>query len=847
MKKILSFALTLFCLVTINAMEPLTPEQLAKLAIQINSSEDGFSLSSTVSPEYTDASNPTTINIQNFNGTGMPLRMNVDWETATVSVIPSTFDQEFDEDTYQTFYLMVVNAEAAELASPMDSKFQSSKITGTISEDGITLDSWNIVRVPQTFSSMTKVYSKTQNTRIVKANATMSQQRLDWDADWENLVDAEEMVFRIYTETEGENLMVYGWDGMESCVKFKQNVENGKYTYSNNAADVIYNYKGKRDYVLCTLPGYTWDELSSFTADKAKPVASEEITDSKELVFGQWIVESFGESYNNERTFGKTAKITFDNPLPITITTEPNATFTFDGKKESVIISFMTTNGNFKAEINGESYTVSNITPNTNKSIELPLNGATTVAVYADGLSRLNINEQGLTAIDLTNAPALTMLQLAGNALTELNVTGNPLLTGIYAENNNIASIDITNNTALRVLSIFNNNISGTLDMSAMQALSKVDIDNNNVSELILPTHSYLVEVDCENNQLANIDIAGRKGLRDINIYGNNIKSLNLSGLAALESLYAGENEITEIKNLADCKVIETLNVSSNQLTDIDISVAPTITGLYLYNNNISTLDISKNPNISWMNVSDNHIGVLDLSKLTNLRLLHANNNELKELDLSNSPYCSQLTVGNNNIDKLDLSKLTALYWLKVDGNNLTELDVTNSAYLSLLECGNNKLTSLDISKNTYLRRLAAEGNMLTSIDIASNPNLCGITLQDNAMDAQVINNMIDHLINVSEMEPLEGSEWITILDISRMPGTKDANIAAATAKGWNVMAEVPTSINDIDMNNGEVASVSYYTVSGMSLGSAVPQPGYYIKQITFTDGRTVSRKCFVK
>ena len=101
----------------ISAMEPLTPEQLAKLSIQINSSEDGFSLSATVGPEYTDASNPTTINIQNFNGTGMPLRMNVDWETATVSVVPYIFDQDFDDDTYQTFYLMVVSAEAAELAS----------------------------------------------------------------------------------------------------------------------------------------------------------------------------------------------------------------------------------------------------------------------------------------------------------------------------------------------------------------------------------------------------------------------------------------------------------------------------------------------------------------------------------------------------------------------------------------------------------------------------------------------------------------------------------------------------------------------------------------------------------
>ena len=847
MKKILSFALTLFCFMTINAMEPLTPEQLAKLSIQINNSEDGFSLSATVGPEYTDASNPNIINIQNFNNSGLPLRLNVDWATATVSAAPYTFSQEFDDDTYQTFYLMVVNAEAAELESPMDSKFSSSKLTGKISENGITLEPWNIVKVSQTFTSMTKVYAKPQTTRIIEPNATMSQQRLDWDNDWENLVDSEPLEFRVYTEVDGENLTVYGWDDMPSCVKFKQNVENGKYTYSNNAADVIYNQKNKYNYVLCTLPGYTWDDLSNFTANDAKPKVSEEVKDSKELVFGPWIVESFGTSYNNERTFGKAAKITFDTPLPIIVAPAPNAILTFDGKNENAVITFMTTDGNFKAVINGENYTVQNITPNTNKSVALPLNGATTVDIYADGLSRININEQGLTAIDLTNAPALNMIQLAGNALTELDVTGNPLLTGIYAEKNAIASMDLTNNTALKVLSVYDNNISGTLDLSAMTALSKVDIDNNKVTELLLPNHSYLVEVDCENNQLTNIDIAGRNGLRDINIYGNKINSLDLSGLGALESLYAGANEITEVKNLADCKVIETLNISLNRLTDIDISVAPTITGLYLYNNEISTLDISNNPNISWMNVSDNHIGALDLSRLTNLRLLHANNNELKELDLSHSPYCGQLTVGNNNISKLDLSNLASLFWLKVDGNNLTELDVTNNAYLSLLECGNNKLTSLDISKNTYLRRLAAEGNMLTSIDITSNKDLCGITLQDNAMDAQTINDMIDRLIDVSEMAPVEGSEWITMLDISRMPGTQNANIAAAQAKGWNVTAEISSGIDDIDMNNGKIASVSYYTVSGMALGSAVPQPGYYIVRITFTDGRTVSRKCFVE
>lgn len=525
----------------------------------------------------------------------------------------------------------------------------------------------------------------------------------------------------------------------------------------------------------------------------------------------------------------------------------PNATLTFNGANQEVIIYFRTTDGNFKVKVGNDMYTVDNVKPNADKGVALPLNGSTVAAIYAEGLSRLRIEGQGLTAVNLSNAPELTMLQLGKNELTELDVTRNTKLTGIYAEDNNISALDLSNCANLRVLTIYGNRLSGTLDLRSMAILSSVDIDDNNVSELLLPDHAYLVEVNCENNALTAIDIANRTGLRDINIYGNRIASLDLTGLNALEALYAGDNEIAEVKGLADCKVIETFNVSVNRLTNIDISVAPTITGLYLYNNELSTLDLSGNPNISWMNVSDNHIGALDISRLTNLRLLHANNNELTELDLSNSPYCTQLTVGGNKIGKLDLSKLTALYWLKADGNNLSELDLSANTYLSLLECGNNRLTALDISKNTMLRRLAAENNMLTSLDITANKDLCGISVQGNAMETAAINNMIAGLIDVSDMTPLEGSEWITMLDISSMPGTAGANVAAAQAKGWNVTAIGGSGIDGIDIDSAEVTAVTFYTLSGVELGQETPAAGCYIARMTLADGRTVARKYFVK
>ncbi|WP_438638556.1 hypothetical protein [Muribaculum intestinale] len=317
MKKSLLFAFAMCGAVAINAMEPLSAEQLAKLTIQINDfSDNSFALSATVGPEYADESNKTLIQIQNFNGEGLPLRMNVDWENGTVSVSPYTFSSEFNEDDYMNYYLMVVSEEAANLSSPMDDAFTKSTVTGTISESGITLDSWNIVAVHPYFTSMTKKYDKPFTTKFIAPNATMSQERLDWDDDWENLVYSYSQDFRVYTEVDGTALTVYGWDDMESCVKLTRKVDNGTFTYENNPSDLIYADK-KRDWYLCALPGTTWDDLEKFKSESATPLVSNPITDSKVITFNQWIIVNFGESYNNERSFGSSAKLTLDTPLQL--------------------------------------------------------------------------------------------------------------------------------------------------------------------------------------------------------------------------------------------------------------------------------------------------------------------------------------------------------------------------------------------------------------------------------------------------------------------------------------------------------------------------------------------------
>ena len=312
MKKTLLFAFAMCGTIAVNAMEPLSAEQLARLSIQINTSDNAFKSNVTVGPEYTDESNPTTIKIQNFNNSGLAISLFVDWENATLSASPQTLG--YDDD-YANM-LMVVTPEAAELSNPMDEAFQNAKITGTISNDEIRLNPWTIVSVPTSFTSVTKLYDKPFDTKFISPNATMSQERLDWDNDWENLVSSYSQDFRVYTEVDGTTLTVYGWDDMESCVKLTRKVDNGTFTYENNPSDLIYADK-KRDWYLCALPGTTWDDLENFKSENATSLVSNPITDSKVITFNQWIIVNFGESYNNERSFGSSAKLTLDTPLQL--------------------------------------------------------------------------------------------------------------------------------------------------------------------------------------------------------------------------------------------------------------------------------------------------------------------------------------------------------------------------------------------------------------------------------------------------------------------------------------------------------------------------------------------------
>lgn len=320
MKKILLLSAAMCGAFVMNAMEAPAPEELAKYTAQFNNYVGGgFELSSAVGIEYPDASNTNLISINNFNGTGNKLTVVVDWENGTLSVAPQNIESDYDYDTYQTYYYQIVSEEASKLSSPMDKAYMDSRVTGTITENTLKIDNWYLVKIPGTFNSLEVASPEAIVTEVRKPNALMTfcQRYINWDIendDWIYPVeDGETMSFSVYVDVQPEKIKVYNWDDLPSCCEFTLNNNDGVFTYSNNAEDIVYS-DGKRFYSLYSFKA----EIDTDVPTESTPLVSEPVTDPKQLDFGYWVL--YSKERDRIRTMGAWAKLTFDEPLPVQTT-----------------------------------------------------------------------------------------------------------------------------------------------------------------------------------------------------------------------------------------------------------------------------------------------------------------------------------------------------------------------------------------------------------------------------------------------------------------------------------------------------------------------------------------------
>ncbi|WP_420576345.1 T9SS type A sorting domain-containing protein [Ekhidna sp.] len=260
----------------------------------------------------------------------------------------------------------------------------------------------------------------------------------------------------------------------------------------------------------------------------------------------------------------------------------------------------------------------------------------------------LNLYYQSIS--DATGLEAfinITKLNISQNSLTNLDVTDLTALTYLYAYSNSLSSIDVSQNTQLDTLVLFTNQLT-TLDLNS---------------------NTGLIYLDVRGNQLTSIDVTNNINLKGINFWQNEISTFTFPASieSSLTQLGYGDNPLSNTFDFTQFPNLEYLECRTSNLTSIDVSSLSNLKSLIIIDNPITTIDLSQNTSLEMLYSSNTSMTELDLSSNVNLTFFYHWSADFYETE----SLIESINLANGNNDKLD-------YIAIGDNPNLTCIQVDN-------------------------------------------------------------------------------------------------------------------------------------------------------------------------
>lgn len=322
-------------------------------------------------------------------------------------------------------------------------------------------------------------------------------------------------------------------------------------------------------------------------------------------------------------------------------------------------------------------------------------------------LRYLNLYDNEVTSIDLSNNTNLVMLNMTFNKLNSIDLSDNTNLQQLYLNGNNLSSIDLSKNTKLIDLNVYNNNLN-SINLTMLPELKFILLSLNNLSSIDLSNNNKLEHVYLSGNRLSEVKMpTNALNLTRLDLNYNQLSSINLSTVPKLNYLITSANKLTNL-DVSKNSELEYLYSSSNKISNINLSNNTKLIDLDLYNNQLSTIDLAKQNSLKYLNVSLNKLNNLDLSNNPNLEKLYASSNNLTALSLDKQTNLKEINAVFNKLNGYNIpnkSKITYMVveydWLKnmnlSEYSNLEKLDID---HYKKIATPNDSIAIVDVIKH---------------------------------------------------------------------------------------------------------------------------------------------------
>ncbi|MEQ8581687.1 MAG: MBG domain-containing protein [Marinoscillum sp.] len=350
-------------------------------------------------------------------------------------------------------------------------------------------------------------------------------------------------------------------------------------------------------------------------------------------------------------------------------------------------------------------------------------------------LTSLNLSDNSISVLNLSENAALTSVNVANNELIILSVAN--------GNNTNFVSFDATGNDNLTCITVDDPTYSTSnwTDIPAgasFDASCALNIPDTNFKNALL-AHNPVIDSNSD-GEIQVSEAASFSGALELS-YKSITNLAGLEGFGSISTLSINGNTVSEL-DLSFHPFISQFSAEYCGLTTLDVSQNAYLKYLYISNNSLTTLDLSNNFQLTTFYVYSNDLTGLDLTQNDNLSTLYCQGNELVALSLSTEGNLVVLDYGSNPLTgAFDFTPYTSLVTLGCGGGGLTALDVSMLPELRSLSCYNNSLAELDLSANPKMTTLSAFNNELTTFDPTGLPLLSQLNLGDNLLTTLDLSN----------------------------------------------------------------------------------------------------------
>ena len=549
------------------------------------------------------------------------------------------------------------------------------------------------------------------------------------------------------------------------------------------------------------------------------------------------------------------------------------------------------------------------------ESLSLQSNGGLTTLDISNNtlLKELKTYSSNIATLDVSNNIALQTLQAYSSPIATIDVTNNPDLKDFRVHNTNITTLDLSNNPDIEQLRVNDTGIT-SLDLSNVVALQKfyandmslnsLNVQNGNNGNITVfrltdnPSLSCILvdDADYSTDNWDEIDTGlmfsdtycrytaipdanfeswlNAQGYDDISSDGQVPTAL----IEVVTSVTAQFEDIIDFTGIEDFTALESLTISYNSFTALDVSNNVNLTFLNCGYSSLANLDVSNNLLLETLWINSTNVSTLDLSQNANFKSLTGSSmNNLTTLNMqngNNTNVTNFTTVGNSNLTCIlvdDLvndysswskdvttslsdtycgytlipdanfeAELEALGYDDISGDGqvptalievVTSLDVSSKSIsdltgiedfiaLTYLDCEVNDLTSLDLSNNTLLEEIDCDANSsLTSLNFGNNTNLKTIICNNNSMLTTL------DLSNNTGLESVQiSSNGLTSLNVGNLINLKTLYCSGNSLSSLDVTQSVnlenlicaENTINALDVSNNTL--LTYLSVADNNL-----------------------------